>query len=716
MTPAVEAPTFLRRLFPAASPDLMLLFAQAAEQAGMLHVDFCTIRDLVELSDYQTDETLHAWLLVLLLALDEGSLCVEVSEAAVARRLADLVDDELARVWARQMVAAFEAGPRNGRPPEGGTTNQTGWPALIGTEVSADRPIVLYGSAGRRFLYFQKYLAHEQVFLAALRQRLGGADLVPALAGLKDILAEVLRPAGRKPIVLNRRQQEAVALALLRNITVISGGPGTGKTSIVFTLLRCLLRCGIAPERIALAAPTGRAAQRLTDAVRAGLERLDPSARSSGPEAALQDLTAQTLHQTLGYQPLRGTFRQHAENPLAADVVIVDEVSMVGLVLMTRLFDALAPQTRLILLGDKDQLPSVEAGALLAHLIPESSQPRFSEEVSDRLATLLPAAKKAASPEKWAPISTPALLRDTLVILEENYRSQKDIQEAAAAVNRQDTSIVDRLPQFGPEKVASSKPDAHAGETPPATFSDLARRGGCWWLDMGDGSVGQWRDILGQWAEHQFGPSHSEQDSYGDLVARCRLSGREAVSSEEKSLLDRLFAILERGRVLTLLREGPWGGVAVNRLLEQLLRPRLDGRASTLFAGAPVLITRNDHVRRLYNGDVGIALRSPGGLRVVFARQDGYLGYPADSLPAHELAFALTVHKSQGSEYGQVLLALPPTGGRRLLTKELLYTGITRARDLAVICGTREALGQAIRRKVERESALLRLAATPRHA
>jgi exodeoxyribonuclease V alpha subunit len=154
----------------------------------------------------------------------------------------------------------------------------------------------------------------------------------------------------------------------------------------------------------------------------------------------------------------------------------------------------------------------------------------------------------------------------------------------------------------------------------------------------------------------------------------------------------------------------------VNRLLEQLLRPRLDGRAAgALFAGAPVLITRNDHVRQLYNGDVGVTLRSSGGLRVVFARQGGYLCYPADALPAHELAFALTVHKSQGSEYGQVLLALPPAGGRRLLTKELLYTGITRARELAVICGTRAALSLAIRRKVERESALLRLAAIPGH-
>jgi exodeoxyribonuclease V alpha subunit len=432
----------------------------------------------------------------------------------------------------------------------------------------------------------------------------------------------------------------------------------------------------------------------LTDAVRAGLGRLDQG--RLGPDAALRDLTAHTLHQLLGYQPRRGTFRHHAENPLPAEAVIVDEVSMVGLVMMTRLLEAIAPHTRLILLGDKDQLPAVEAGALLAQLMPADGRPRYSEELSCQLAALLPGCDPF-------PFDPPHPLRDSLVVLEENYRSQQEIQTAAAAINSQEQDIMDRLPRFTP---LGRGTDAHS-------FADLAQRGGCWWLDATESGVADWRRVLTHWAEHQFGISASQStalpsEPYSELIACCRLSGSDKLSPEIATLLGQLFAILDRCRILTLLRDGPWGCVAVNRYLEQTLRPRLHSRGSGgLFAGAPVLITRNDHARQLYNGDVGVALRSGGGLRVVFARQDGYRSFPADALPTHELAFALTVHKSQGSEYDQVLLVLPPAGGRGLLTKELLYTGITRARHLAVVCGTREALGTAIGRKVEREAALL---------
>src|SRR5262249_15435569 len=150
-----------------------------------------------------------------------------------------------------------------------------------------------------------------------------------------------------RPLALNRDQRLALAVALLRPFALISGGPGTGKTSIVFSLLRCLVRAGIKPERILLAAPTGRAAQRLTDAIRAGLENLGPAGQT-GPDAALAGLSAATLHHVLGFHPSLGTFRHHIENPLEADVVIVDEVSMVGLVLMAQLLTATDTATKLV--------------------------------------------------------------------------------------------------------------------------------------------------------------------------------------------------------------------------------------------------------------------------------------------------------------------------------------------------------------------------------
>ena len=181
------------------------------------------------------------------------------------------------------------------------------------------------------------------------------------------------------------------------------------------------------------------------------------------------------------------------------------------------------------------------------------------------------------------------------------------------------------------------------------------------------------------------------------------------LTAQQQGLLEKLFLLLGRARILTLLREGPWGCEDINRFLEQYLQPQSDRRSrGTHFAGAPVLISSNDPGRGLFNGDVGITLPSQeGGYRVVFQRHGGYISFPAEALSSHELAFAITVHKSQGSEHDQVLLVLPPEGGRRLLTKEMVYTGITRARQLAVICSRKEVLRTAIKRKTERESGLM---------
>jgi exodeoxyribonuclease V alpha subunit len=450
-----------------------------------------------------------------------------------------------------------------------------------------------------------------------------------------------------------------VELALSRNLTLISGGPGTGKTSIVLTLLRCVVRGGVSPDRIALAAPTGRAAQRLTEAVRLGLQSLPQAAGS--PDALLADVAATTLHQLLEYVPSRDHFRKHAENPLEADIVIIDEVSMVGMVLMARLFQALRPEARLILLGDKDQLPSVDAGAVLANLI--SDEPG---EGSQRQG-----------------------VQDALVILQTNHRSEPHIRAVAAAVNRRQVAVLDDLPIL--------TPPAHAD----ATWTCLAGEKGVRFLEQTEQTPGELRRLLELWAHHAY-----LAGGFRETLAECMKYSEDEEHPRRQELLGELFRLLDRTRLLTLIREGPWGCVEINRYLDRFLRPRFSkpGRG-VLFPGAPVLVTRNDHARQLYNGDVGLTVGGPGGgLRVAFPRQGSYLTFPADALPPHELGFALTVHKSQGSEYGQVLLVFPPTGGRRLLTKELVYTGLTRARDLAILCATREVLGLAIQRQCVRES------------
>jgi exodeoxyribonuclease V alpha subunit len=651
MTTTATSTDSFPRLFPGLSEELAQLYQKAAENAALSHTDFYTIRDLLELSGLEAEEPLHVLLLGLLLALEEGSLCLEIGVESLAQRLADLVDESTARAWAQRILDSLDRGA---------------WGDLIGSACQDSKPLVLLQTESGRYVYFQKYLRDEQTLCDQLRQR----TALPATATAApnpDILREVLDTLplriGAAPMQLNQAQRRALDVALRRNLAIISGGPGTGKTSIVVTLLRCLLRAGIPPERIALAAPTGRAAQRLTEALRVGLQGLE---HPPDVDRRLENIAASTLHQLLRYMPKRGIFLQHAENPLRADVVIVDEVSMIGVSLMAQLFQALAPETRLILLGDKDQLASVDAGAVLANLLAGNS-------------------------------TRAVALRDALVVLEENYRSQPQIQAVAGAINRQEAGVVDTLSRCVPG---------------PAMFADLAQQGGCWLLESASARLASWRELLEQWGESltEAAGSGDPRRALADPRRALADPRRAPLEAEERAHLDALFAALNRARILTLVREGPWGCEGINKFLEQRLRPRLDrGSRGALFAGAPVLITRNDRPRQLFNGDVGLTLRhQDGGYRVVFQRLEGYLAIPADALPPHELAFAMTVHKSQGSEYERVLLVLPPEGGRRLLTKEIIYTGITRAKQLAVVCAPPDVLRFAISRRIERQSALLR--------
>jgi exodeoxyribonuclease V alpha subunit len=616
---------FLKEIFPRAGPDLLRLLHGAADNAMLLRTDFHTMRDWLELADCVDHAEAHVILLLMLVALEEGSLCIELVTSALIRRLRDFVTEQDAASWAERVQKALAAG----------------LPRLIGKEAHDHKPVIEHTIGRQRFLYFQKYLRAELDFHQDLAARLANKD--GACQTWTAIVADVL---ATQPLKLDREQRRALDVALERNFAVISGGPGTGKTTIVLTLLRCLVRGGIAPERIALAAPTGRAAQRLTDSLRAGMDRLP----AHPADEKLRGVGATTLHQLLAYRPNRNLFARHRENPIPADVVIIDEASMVGLVLMAQVLQALARSTRLILLGDKDQLPSVDAGAVLASLVLDASQP------IDPLA-------------------------EHVVLLQTNHRSQEQIRAAAQAINAQDQGVVERLP--------------------PLEANDLDGQTGCRLLEQTAVSANELRGFLHQWMEHAYFRSRLDGKTFAELLD-------EAADAKPESTAP-LFAMLDRFRLLTLVRDGAWGCDEINQFLALTLRPRLDrdGR-SRLFVGAPVLITRNDNSRGLFNGDVGITVRDrQGQLSVLFPQQNGCIALAAESLPAHEFGFALTVHKSQGSEYQNVMVILPPTGRRRLLTKELIYTAITRAKSLAVLCGTKEALKFAIGRKIVRESGVM---------
>jgi exodeoxyribonuclease V alpha subunit len=446
-------------------------------------------------------------------------------------------------------------------------------------------------------------------------------------------------------------QKVAAALALQRGLTIISGGPGTGKTTTVVNLLACLLYAQ--PDcRIALAAPTGKAAARMIEAIRSRARNLPEELRELLPKEAF------TVHRLLRSRPDRG-FEHDSANPLAIDALVVDEASMLDLALATRLFDAVPPTARIILLGDKDQLEAVESGAVFAEL---SANPVLTDVTRLSLAALcgIPPAALATSPP-----AADAVLQDAVVWFTRSHRFA-------------DGSGIGRL--------ASSLLVATANETID------------WLRHSADRSV-RWSEGAGRGTvATTLAAATTGYALYGKLIA---------TGNRDPAAATRAF---DEFRVLCAMREGPRGTLALNEQIARWIRQALpagDEGQGSWFAGRPVMVARNDYALRLFNGDVGIALSDHNGaLRVWFPDQQGQFRSLAPAqLPEHETAFAMTVHKSQGSEFGSVLVVLPDRPNR-IVGRELLYTAVTRARENVSLHASEAVLRAAIESPSRRRSGL----------
>lgn len=449
-------------------------------------------------------------------------------------------------------------------------------------------------------------------------------------------------------------QKVAAAVALTRRITVISGGPGTGKTTTVAKLLAALVQLEEAQApRIRLAAPTGKAAARLTASLGAALQRL-PLTLSQ--KALLPD-SACTLHRLLGMQPGSQRLRHHADNPLHLDVLVVDEASMVDLPMMASLVAALPEQARIIFLGDRDQLASVEAGAVLGDICQFVSKGYDAEraaELSRLTGYAIPSGEGTSA----------QTLRDGLCQLRKSYRFGNDsgIGQLAAAVNH----------------------------------CDIRRaRAAC----QGDFSDVSWHSLASQ--TDYMAMIDGALSGYERYIALLQMPDVEPTQ---------LLAVFGDYQLLCALREGPFGVSGLNERLEHmLLRRRLISRrdrGSRWYHGRPVMIARNDSALGLSNGDTGIALYAQETLRVWFPLPDGTLkSVQPGRLPEHETAWAMTVHKSQGSEFDHAALVLP-SEFVPIITRELVYTAITRARRQLTLYAQPRVLEQAILTGTERRSGL----------
>ena len=531
---------------------------------------------------------------------------------------------------------------------------------MVGTPGDV-KPLPLVLDDGGR-LYSYRYFDYERRLAAALTRLADTAGAPPhVLPAAHACLGELFGPACAEP---PDWQKIAVAAALLNRLTIISGGPGTGKTTTVVNLLACLL-AGQPDCRIALAAPTGKAAARLLGAVTERAAQLPASVRDGLPQ------TAFTIHRLLGV--LRhGGFRYHAENPLAVDVLIVDEASMLDLALATRLIEAVPPGARVVLLGDRSQLAAVEAGAVFAEL---ASDPGLEPSLVRQLAELTD-----SPPERLVtpPPVRPTPLSGRVLWFVRNYRFREDsgIGRLAAYVNGGDWAAAQ-----------------------------------AWLAQGGDQDVSWQGDRSGVLS----GPSLARLiDGYREFLEVLR-----DAAAEPSAAID----AFGRFRVLCAIRESARGAVALNRALAADFRRALghpfDRHArSDWFPGRPVMILRNEYTLRLFNGDIGIALADANGsLRVHFPDGAGaFRVIPPARLPEHETAFAMTVHKSQGSEFDGVALILPARP-MPVVTRELIYTGITRARRRVDLFAAPEVLAAGIASPTRRQSGLIeRLQAAARQS
>ncbi|SHK29153.1 DNA helicase/exodeoxyribonuclease V, alpha subunit [Pseudonocardia thermophila] len=492
----------------------------------------------------------------------------------------------------------------------------------VGADAPSGRPLRLVSTGAAHLLYLERYWHEEELVRTSLQERAAmeppPVDLLALQAGLDRLFLE--------PDAV--RQRQAAAVGVLRRVTVLAGGPGTGKTTTVARLLE-LLAEQPAVGRIALAAPTGKAAARLQEAV---TEVLPPHLRSRVPEAS-------TLHRLLRWHPALG-FRHHRHHHLPYDVVVVDETSMVSLSMMARLLDAVRPAARLVLVGDPDQLASVEAGAVLGDL-----------------------ARAPGRPEPWldarlAEMGVPGGVVHGVVTLEHVWRFGGAIAEFARAVRDGDAdAAVDLLRRDDPALQLVMPPE----EDPRAV--DAVR---------------------------------------ADVVA----AGRALMEAADAGDAPAAVAALDEHRVLCAHRRGPYGVSRWTAEIERWLAADQPHRPRGPWTpGRPVLVTSNDYDIGLFNGDTGVVVAGPDGPRVAFARGGAPQLYAPARLPEVTTVHAMTVHRGQGSQFRRVTVVLPPSESP-LLTRELLYTAVTRARASVRIVGTEESVRAAVARPVARASGL----------
>lgn len=573
----------------------------------------------------ETDESVQLAVSLVVRALRMGSVCIDL--ATVANTVFDESEEEVdvsdlpwpeAQTWLSACSASALV--------------------TVGPDEVGRRPLRL----AHGLLYLERYWGQEEIVRIQLQERAAAAPPTADVHQLAAALSRLFEGAGLAAGEPDR-QRIAAAVSALSWVTVVAGGPGTGKTTTVARLL-ALLRDQPGPQvRIALAAPTGKAAARLEEAVHAAASSLEPA-----DQYLLGELSASTLHRLLGWLPgNRGRFRHHARNHLPYDVIVVDEMSMVSLTMMARLLEAVRPGARLILVGDPDQLSSVEAGAVLADITQAPGVP--DSALGSRLAEL---GLLSGSGDGGPPVHG-------VVHLVHTWRYGGAIDSLARAIRASDPDATLAILRSGSAELVFAEVDVEHADRMPL------------------------------------------------LEEQVRDSGRALQLAAQAGDVSGAIDALDRHRLLCAHRTGPFGVVRWSREIERWLTEAVPGYGEDgeWYLGRPLLVTANDYELGLFNGDTGVVVDTPLGPRAAFARGAAASLIAPVRLDAIQTMHAMTVHRAQGSQFSCVSVVLPPPESP-LLTRELLYTAATRATGRVQIFGSEEAVRRAVLRPANRASGL----------
>ncbi len=527
----------------------------------------------------------------------------------------------------------------------------------VSTDPEIVRPFILYKDK----LYLHRYFTYETQIVEQLRKRMENSrskreaymDELIRIKPLVESLVATLPDKDLQPDQKPDWQLISVINTLLNDFSIITGGPGTGKTTTLAKLLR-LLYTATPGCRVALAAPTGKASMRMLESLR---ERTKDYPDDITKE--ISNLKPYTLHRLLGYKRNSIYFKHNGEQPLPFDWVIVDEASMIDVPMFAKLLAACKPETRLLLLGDKDQLASVEAGSLLGDLcISAGALNHYTKADITWMNDFIPVEERKI-PDLFSTTAVPALANCiTELRYSHRFNQQGEIGQLSLAVIRGDSAAANDVLAAGPaDKVCLT--------------------------------------------------DHTDEKSFAAFV-------EEYAAFMQETDIAAALAQFNKLRVLVTVREGSSGLYAMNRKIEQLLHaafPQLVRPDNGFYHNRPVIVTRNNYELNLFNGDIGIVRKDPATNKVYVwfdAAEKG--GSPRPFNPVHltdcETVFAMTIHKSQGSEFDRVLVVLPDNVDNPLLTRELLYTGITRAKNAVMVRGTEAGLAAGISRQVERISGI----------